>query len=329
MDSPAERLAERRPTVAVLVPCLNEAAAIGKVVADFTASLPEARIFVYDNGSTDNTVALADAAGAVVRREPLRGKGNVVRRMFADIDADVFVLVDGDDTYDAGVAPELVARLLHESLDMVNAARRSDAPGAYRAGHRAGNWLLSTLVATLFGRRVTDLLSGYRVFSRRFVKSFPALATGFEIETELSVHALQMRMPVAEVPTAYRERPQGSASKLNTYKDGLRILGTIVHLVRDERPLAFFSSVSAVLAVVSLLLGVPVIIEYMHTGLVPRLPTALLAASIAILAFLGLACGLILDAVSRGRLEAKRLAYLSVPVRFATPGVSGAGSRGE
>jgi glycosyltransferase involved in cell wall biosynthesis len=314
--------ATRAPTIAVLVPCLNEAAAIAKVVTDFRASLPQARVFVYDNGSSDDTVALARAAGAVVRSEPMRGKGNVVRRMFADVEADAYVLVDGDDTYDAAAAPELLERLLREPLDMVNAARRSSAAGAYRAGHRFGNRLLSTLVAALFGNRITDLLSGYRVFSRRFVKSFPALAAGFEIETELSVHALQMRMPVAEVVTEYRERPQGSASKLNTYRDGLRILRTIMQLVKEEKPLAFFSLVAAVLALISLLLGVPVIIEFMHTGLVPRLPTALLAASIAILSFLGFACGLILDTVSRGRVEAKRLAYLSVPVRFLTAGRS-------
>ena len=311
-------LAERSPTVAILVPCLNEAAAIAKVVGDFRSSLPQARIFVYDNGSTDDTVNLARAAGAVLRAEPLRGKGNVVRRMFADVEADVFVLVDGDDTYDAAAAPDLIDRLLRESLDMVNAARRTSAAAAYRTGHRSGNWLLSTLVATLFGNRLTDLLSGYRVFSRRFVKSFPALAAGFEIETELSVHALQMRMPLAEVVTAYRERPPGSASKLNTYKDGLRILRTVMQLVKEERPLAFFSVISALLAVISVLLGVPVIIEFMHTGLVPRLPTALLAASIAILSFLGFACGLILDTVSRGRMEAKRFAYLAVPaLRFS------------
>jgi hypothetical protein len=310
-----DRQPEGSPSIAILVPCLNEAAAIAKVVGDFRSSVPQARIFVYDNGSTDDTVRIARAAGAVVRAEPMRGKGNVVRRMFADVEADVFVLVDGDDTYDAAAAPELIDRLLRESLDMVNAARRASGTQAYRTGHRFGNRLLSSLVAALFGNRLTDLLSGYRVFSRRFVKSFPALAAGFETETELSVHALQMRMPVAEVVTIYRERPAGSASKLDTYKDGLRIMRTIMQLVKEERPLAFFSVISALLAATSLLLGVPVIIEFMHTGLVPRLPTALLAASIAILSFLGFACGLILDTVSRGRMEAKRLAYLSVPVR--------------
>jgi glycosyltransferase involved in cell wall biosynthesis len=304
------------PTVAVLVPCLNEAKSIRKVVTDFQAQLPEATIFVYDNNSTDGTVEEARAAGAVVRVEPLRGKGNVVRRMFADIEADVFVLVDGDDTYDAASAPALVDLLLGHSLDMATAIRESSIKEAYRPGHRFGNVLLTRLVAAFFGNRLTDLLSGYRVFSKRFVKSFPALATGFEIETELSVHALQLRMPIGEMPTAYKERPQGSTSKLNTYRDGLRILNTIAFLVKEERPLMFFSIVAGLLGVSALALGIPVVIEFMHTGLVPRLPTALLAAALATSSFLSIACGLILDTVSRGRAEAKRLAYLSVALRF-------------
>ncbi|MGH8228157.1 MAG: glycosyltransferase family 2 protein [Steroidobacteraceae bacterium] len=305
-----------QPSVAVLIPCLNEAVAIAKVVADFQAAFPEAKVFVYDNGSTDGTVEAARAAGAIVRMEPMRGKGNVVRRMFADIEADVFILVDGDDTYDASRAPELVRELLKNSLDMINGARRSTGEAAYRRGHRFGNRLLSGLVARFFGDQLSDLLSGYRVLSRRFVKSFPALAAGFEIETELSVHALQLRMPVSEMQTEYRERPAGTMSKLSTYRDGLRILRTILYLVKEEKPLAFFTSMAAVLAIVSLALGVPVVIEFMHTHLVPRLPTALLAAALAILAFMSFACGLILDTVSRGRAEAKRLAYLSLPVRF-------------
>ena len=303
-------------SIAVLIPCLNEAIAISKVVADFRRSLPGATIFVYDNGSTDDTVDRARRVGAVTRSEPLRGKGNAVRRMFADVEADVFLLVDGDDTYDAAAAPKLVDALLRDSLDMVNASRLSSAQEAYRRGHRFGNRLLTKLVAVFFGKRLTDVLSGYRVFSRRFVKSFPALASGFEIETELSVHALQLRMPLTEIPTAYKERPVGSQSKLSTYKDGLRILRTIVYLLKEERPFAFFSTVAAVLALISLALGVPVIMEFHHTHLVPRLPTALLAAAIAILSFLSFACGLILDTVSRGRVETKRLAYLSVPIRF-------------
>jgi glycosyltransferase involved in cell wall biosynthesis len=307
---------ERQVTVAVLVPCLNEEAAIGKVVSDFRTYLPKATIFVYDNGSTDNTVKVARAAGAVVRVEPLRGKGNVVRRMFADVEADVFILVDGDDTYDAPSAPKLLDLLLKNCLDMVNAVRVTQVQDAYRPGHVLGNRVLTGLVAGVFGNRLTDLLSGYRVFSRRFVKSFPALAAGFEIETELSVHALQLRMPLGELPTAYKERPKGSASKLSTYKDGFRILRTIGYLVKEERPFAFFSAVAGVLVVLALLLGIPVIIEFRETQLVPRLPTALLAAALAILSFLSFACGLILDTVSRGRVEAKRLAYLNIPVRF-------------
>ncbi len=308
----------RRPVVAVLVPCLNEAAAIPKVIADFSRYLPDAAIFVYDNGSSDGTVEIARAAGAVVRSEPTRGKGNVVRRMFADIEADVFILVDGDDTYDARIAPQLVNLLLENCLDMVNGVRQSTAQDAYRRGHRLGNRVLTGLVATVFGNRLTDLLSGYRAFSRRFVKSFPALTSGFEIETELSVHALQLRMPLGEFPTEYRERPRGSTSKLNTYKDGFRILRTIVYLIKEERPLAFFSVVASVLAVLSMAIGLPVIVEFSHTGLVPRLPTALMAASLGILSFLSFACGLILDTVSRGRAESKRLAYLSIPVRFTS-----------
>jgi glycosyltransferase involved in cell wall biosynthesis len=307
---------EWTPVVAVLIPCLNEAAAISRVVADFRQCLPEATIFVYDNGSTDSTAEVARASGAIVRVEPLRGKGNVVRRMFADIEADVFVLVDGDDTYDARSAPQLIDFLLKNSLDMVNAVRRSEVQEAYRPGHRFGNTLLTGLVAGVFGNRLSDLLSGYRVFSKRFVKSFPALASGFEIETELSVHALQLRMPIGEMPSPYKERPAGSLSKLSTYKDGLRILRTIVFLVKEEKPLMFFTVVAGLLGAASLLFGVPVIIEFMETRLVPRLPTALLAAVLATLSFLSLACGLILDTVSRGRAEAKRLAYLSVAVRF-------------
>jgi glycosyltransferase involved in cell wall biosynthesis len=307
-----------RLTVAVLVPCLNEAAAIPKVVADFRRYLPDATIFVYDNGSTDNTAQIARDAGAVVRTESMRGKGNVVRRMFADIEADVFILVDGDDTYDASVAPDLIKLLLEKSLDMVNGVRVSEVQQAYRRGHRLGNRILTSMVATFFGNRLTDLLSGYRAFSRRFVKSFPALTSGFEIETELSVHALQLRMPLGEIPIEYRERPKGSASKLSTYKDGFRILRTIVYLIKEEKPFAFFSVVAALLALMSLCFGLPVVAEFRQTGLVPRLPTALLAAAIAILSFLSFACGLILDTVSRGRAESKRLAYLSFPVRFTS-----------
>ena len=307
-----------KPIVAVLIPCYNEAVAVSKVIEDFQRALPSATIFVYDNASTDDTARIARDAGAIVREVPLRGKGNVVRQMFADIEADVYVLVDGDDTYDAAVAPILIERLLTRSLDMVNGARISDEEDAYRPGHRLGNRLLSGLVSLIFGRQLSDLLSGYRVFSRRFVKSFPALASGFEIETEFSVHALQLRMPIAELPTKYKERPEGSVSKLNTFEDGLRILRTIVVLVKEEKPLAFFTAVAVLLSAIGMVLGVPVIIEFMETGLVLRLPTAVLAASLMILAFLSLTCGMILDSVSRGRMELKRLHYLSIPVRFST-----------
>ena len=251
-----------KPIVAVLIPCYNEAVAVSKVIEDFQRALPSATIFVYDNASTDDTARIARDAGAIVREVPLRGKGNVVRQMFADIEADVYVLVDGDDTYDAAVAPILIERLLTCSLDMVNGARISDEEDAYRPGHRLGNRLLSGLVSLIFGRQLSDLLSGYRVFSRRFVKSFPALASGFEIETEFSVHALQLRMPIAELPIKYKERPEGSVSKLNTYEDGFRILRTIVVLVKEEKPLAFFTAVAVLLSAIGMVLGVPVIIEF-------------------------------------------------------------------
>lgn len=304
------------PEIAVLVPCFNEQEAISDVVAGFKAHLPDAAIFVYDNASTDLTIERARAAGAIVRSEPLRGKGHVVRRMFADIEADVYVLVDGDNTYDARSAPALVAALVRDSLDLVSAVRVDSSVKAYRKGHRFGNWLLTSLVAQLFGKRFTDMLSGYRIMSRRFVKSFPALSGGFEIETELTVHALQMRIPIAEMPTPYRERPPGSASKLRTIRDGLRIMNTIAYLLKEERPLEFFGTVGAFLALLSIAAGIPVVVEFLRTGLVPRLPTAVLATGLMLLASLSLVCGLILQTVTRGRIELKRLHYLSVPIRF-------------
>ena len=300
--------------VAVLVPCHNEAVAIGSVVRDFRAALPGATVYVYDNNSTDDTGAVASAAGAVVVNEPLQGKGNVVRRMFADIEADVYVLVDGDGTYDASAAPSLVHALVASQLDMVNALRVENAKGAYRPGHRFGNRLLTSMVTTIFGRRMRDMLSGYRAFSRRFVKSFPALSAGFEIETELTVHALELRMPIAEIPTQYAERPAGSTSKLRTYRDGARILRTIAVLVKEERPLQFFSLGGLVLALAAVVLVVPLYRVYMETGLVPRLPTAVLATGLMLLAFLSVTCGLVLDTVTRGRRELKRLHYLQVPL---------------
>ena len=317
----AEALGTETPRVAVLLPCYNEEAAIAQVVRDFRRALPQATVYVYDNASSDRTGELAAAAGAVVVREPLRGKGNVVRRMFADIDADIYVLADGDDTYDAAAAPALIETLCREQLDMVNAARSNTSDEAYRRGHQFGNRLFTKMVSTLFGKRFDDILSGYRVFSRRFVKSFPALAQGFEIETELTVHALELRMPVCEVMTAYKERPEGSESKLSTFRDGFRILRTIVRLAKEERPLQFFAAAGAVLALASVVLAFPIILTYLETGLVPRIPTAVLVCALMILAFLSLACGLILDSVAHGRRELKRLHYLHLPAppQTATP----------
>jgi glycosyltransferase involved in cell wall biosynthesis len=299
------------PRIAVLIPCYNEAEAIGAVIRDFAAALPEASIYVYDNNSRDRTREIAAQAGAIVRTEPLQGKGNVVRRMFADIEAEVYVLVDGDGTYDAPSARGMVDQLLESSLDMVNGARVPVAAAAFRRGHVLGNRMLTGTVALIFGDRLKDMLSGYRVMSRRFVKSFPALAAGFETETELTVHALELRLPVAEVQTPYRDRPAGSTSKLRTYRDGFRILRTIFLLVKEERPLQFFSGVAVALFLASLLLGGPVVAEFVKTGLVPRLPTAILAAALMIMAAVSFVAALILDTVTVGRREMKRLHYLS------------------
>lgn len=306
------------PRIAVLIPCFNEEAAIGKVVADFRAALPGATIHVYDNNSTDRTAEVARAAGAIVRNETLQGKGNVVRRMFADVEADIYVLVDGDDTYEAAAAPRMVALLREQGLDMVTGARRGGGEAAYRPGHRFGNRVLTGLVAGVFGNGVSDMLSGYRVFSRRFVKSFPALAGGFETETEFTVHALELGMPIGEVATAYKERPPGSASKLNTIRDGVRILRTILALVKEERPLPFFGLAALALLLAGIGLFVPVLLTYLETGLVPRLPTAVLSLGLVLLSFLSLACGLILETVTRGRKEAKRIAYLAIPGPLAS-----------
>ena len=297
--------------VAVLVPCYNEATAVAKVVKDFRATLPDAAIFVFDNNSTDDTAAAARAAGAEVFQEKHQGKGFVVRRMFTDIEADIYVLVDGDATYDAPSAPAMISRLLKDRLDMVVGNRIDHEDAAYRAGHRAGNWLLTGFVATVFGPTFNDMLSGYRVFSRRFVKSFPVLSGGFEIETELTIHALELNLPAAEIDTPYYARPVGSASKLNTWRDGLRILGTIVNLYRAERPLAFFSAIGLALTIVSVGVAIPVFVTYLETGLVPRLPTAILSTGLMMLGSLAIAVGLVLDTVTRGRRETKLLAYLS------------------
>jgi glycosyltransferase involved in cell wall biosynthesis len=299
--------------VAVLVPCHNEEATVARVVRDFRAALPDASVYVYDNASTDGTARVAREAGALVRSEPLKGKGNVVRRMFADVDADIYVLVDGDATYDAASVPVFIERLRGESLDMVSGRRVPEAADAYRPGHRFGNALFTAIVARIFGNRVRDVLSGYRVLSRRFVKSFPGLASGFEIEVELTIHALELRMPVAELPAPYSARPSGSGSKLHAISDGLRILRAILSLVKEERPLFFFGAAATLFAMTALVLAYPVFLTYFATGLVPRFPTAILSASLMILAFLSLASGFILDTVTRGRREMKRMQYLTLP----------------
>ena len=301
--------------IAVLVPCYNEEAAIGNVVRDFKAALPTATVYVYDNNSSDRTVEVAREAGAVVRNESLQGKGNVVRRMFADIDADVFVMTDGDNTYHADSAPAMIRKLLDESLDLVNGKRVHEQTEAYRPGHQFGNALLTSLVSVIFGKRFDDMLSGLKVFSRRYVKSFPSLSSGFEIETELTVHALELRMPVAEMETPYGARPEGSESKLSTWSDGFRILKTIGTLIKEERPLQFFLALFGVLAITSVVLAIPLILTYLEIGAVPRMPTAVLVTGMMLLAFLFLACGLILDTVTRGRQELKRMQYLSVSAK--------------
>ena len=299
--------------VAVLVPCFNEEAAVATVVADFRKALPSAEIYVYDNNSSDRTIAVAREAGAQVRSERRQGKGHVVRRMFADIDADIYVLVDGDATYDAASAPRMIDALVADHLDMVVGFRVDQAVAAYRPGHRAGNRMLTGFLSNVFGQAFKDILSGYRVFSRRFVKSFPVLSDGFEIETELSVHALELALPVTEIETPYYARPEGSFSKLNTWRDGFRILGTILKLYRSEKPLRFFTAIGIFLMLVSVGLAVPIIVTYLEEGLVPRLPTAVLSTGLMILAVLSVSSGLVLDTVTRGRREMKLLAYLAQP----------------
>jgi glycosyltransferase involved in cell wall biosynthesis len=299
--------------VAVLVPCYNEEAAVATVVADFRKALPAAEVYVYDNNSTDRTATIAREAGAIVRSERRQGKGHVVRRMFADIEADIYVLVDGDATYDAPSAPCMIDKLLDEHLDMVVGLRVDQSQAAYRRGHRMGNRLFTGFLASTFGHAFKDMLSGYRVFSRRFVKSFPVLSDGFEIETEFAVYALELSLPAAEVETPYYARPEGSFSKLNTWQDGLRIFNMMLKLNRSERPLRFFSAIGIVLALLSIALGLPVVITYLETGLVPRLPTAVLSMGLMIMALLSASSGLVLDTVTRGRREMKMLAYLSQP----------------
>jgi len=313
------------PRIAVLLPCYNEEAAIAQTIAGFRAALPDAAIYVYDNNSRDRTVEVAEAAGAIGRTERMQGKGHVVRRMFADVDADIYVMADGDATYDAASAPALIARLLDEQLDMVVGARVGEAVEAYRRGHQFGNHLLTGMLARLFGRSFSDILSGYRVFSRRFVKSFPVLSTGFEIETEISVHALELKMPVAEIETSYFARPEGSTSKLSTYSDGFRILRTITTLYRVERPLLYFGMIGALVALIALVLGIPLVLTYLKTHLVPRQPTAILITGLIILAALNGFAGLILDTVVRGRREVRRLAYLAHPAPHGHRDAAGEG----
>lgn len=300
--------------MAVLIPCYNEEVAIRDVVTSFSMALPEAKIFVYDNNSTDQTVDIARKAGAVVRKEPRQGKGNVIRRMFADIDADIYIMADGDATYDAESAGDLVRALMDQNLDMVVGVREPiDAAAAYRPGHQFGNRILTNTVGMLFGRTFTDMLSGYRVFSRRFVKSFPAQSRGFETETEISIHALHLGLPTGEIVTKYLSRAEGSESKLSTYRDGFSIMLTILHLLKEFRPFAFFGLIAVALALGGAVLAVPLFATYLETGLVPRFPTAILVTGMMILACLSGVCGVILDSVSRGRLEAKRLGYLAIP----------------
>ena len=305
--------------IAILLPCYNEALTVAAIVRDFNRCLPGAAVYVFDNNSSDDTVAIARAAGAIVRSVTQQGKGNVIRRMFADIDADVYIMVDGDDTYDASVAPLLAARLVAEGLDMLVGTRVAHEQEAYRFGHRFGNKLLTGCVAAVFGNTFTDMLSGYRVFSRRYAKSFAAHSAGFETETELTVHALELRMPVAEVETVYKSRPEGSVSKLSTYRDGFRILWMIVKLFKNEKPLQFFGAAAGASMLLSVLLALPLLDTYMHTGLVPRLPTAVLCVGLGLLGVLLLSCGLVLDTVTKGRIEQKRFAYLQVPAPAPRP----------
>jgi glycosyltransferase involved in cell wall biosynthesis len=313
VNQPAQGAA---PRIAVLIPCYNEALTIAKVVQNFRAALPAADIYVYDNNSADGTAAAAAAAGAIVRAETMQGKGHVVRRMFRDIEADLYLIVDGDDTYDAALAPSMVALAAAQGFDLVNYVRHDVEDASYRRGHRFGNQLLTGIVRNIFGDQIQDMLSGYKLLSRRFVKSFPALADGFDTETELTIHALELAMPVAHVTGPYKGRPAGSTSKLNTYRDGIRILWIILVLFKHERPMQLFSAAGAMLALIALALGIPIVIAFLHTGLVPRLPTALLATGLILIAALSFTTGLILDTVSRGRRESRMLAYLSHAAPF-------------
>jgi len=305
--------------IAVLLPCYNEAVAIPQVIHDFRRELPNSKIYVYDNNSTDDTQKVAEENGAIVRSERRKGKGNVVRRMFADIEADIYILCDGDNTYDASAIRSMIQKLIDEQLDMVVGKRVETDPAdlkIYRKGHRAGNRLFSTFVSSCFGRAFTDIFSGYRVFSKRFVKSFPVIAEGFDIEADMVIHTLDLRLPTAEVDTKYIERPEGSTSKLSTYKDGFKILSRIFLLMKDYRPLLFFSVIALVLILLGIGLGIPLLITYIKTGLVPRFPTAFLVTGIFVMAFTSFVCGLILDNTAKVRRELKYLKYLALPGIF-------------
>lgn len=306
--------------IVVLIPCYNEALTIGKVIADFRLALPQATIYVYDNNSADGTREIALAAGAIVRSEPIQGKGNVVRRMFRDVEADFYIMADGDDTYDASIAPNMLQLAIDGLYDLVNCVRKDTEQEAYRLGHRVGNQLLTGMVRHIFGDRIQDMLSGYKVLSRRFVKSFPALSGGFDTETELTVHALELSMPVAHVEGAYKGRPKGSQSKLNTYRDGIRILWLITVLFKHERPMQLFLLIAVLFALPSIALGIPIVVHFLNTGLVPRLPTAVLATGLMLLASLSFTTGLILDTVTRGRREGRMLAYLQYAALPVPPG---------
>lgn len=310
----------RTPTIAVIVPCYNESVAVAKVVTALRSAVPEAVIYVYDNASTDDTSEVARRAGAVVRQETLRGKGNVIRRALADIDADVYLMIDGDDTYDAAAAPLMIQALLSGPYDHVTGVRTPELEGAYRSGHEMGNRFFNRVVSTIFGHQVNDMLSGYRVFSRRFVKSFPAVSRAFEIETELTVHAINNRVPQLEVPVGFQDRAEGSESKLRTYHDGFRILRMIARLLHHERPLGLYSALSGVLFVLGMVLGIPVVIEFAQTGLVLRFPTAFLAASVMVLSLLTLIIGILLDGLRKIRQENTRIAYMSFPAPVARVG---------
>ena len=314
-DMHAESNSERPGSLdlAILIPCFNEAVALPSVIEDFTQAFPDATIYVYDNNSSDGSADVARRCGAQVRQEPQQGKGNVVRRMFADVDADVYLLVDGDDTYSAKTGPAMIRMLLEQQLDMVVARRVGADAGSYRFGHQVGNRTFTGIVGWLFGSRVRDMLSGYRVLSRRFVKSFPALSTGFEIETELTVHALSLNIPLGEVPSEYTGRPAASESKLHTVRDGVKIMLMILRLTKAEKPLLFFSAIFAALAAAALVLGIPLILEWLQTGLVTRLPTALLSASLITIGFLGLTNGILLSSLARNQREVKRMHYVNLP----------------